>query len=50
MTIWFFVFDLSGNAVAMIKNNEMFHIVDPDHLSGLGEGFVCDTNGQKLTG
>ena len=47
MTIRFFVFDLSGNAVAMIKNNQTFHVVNPDHLSGSGEAFVCDTNGQN---
>jgi len=32
----------------MIKSNETFHIVYPNHLSELGEGFVCDTNGQNF--
>ena len=39
------MFDLSGNVVAMIKDNDTFHIVNPEHLSESGEGFVCDTNG-----
>jgi hypothetical protein len=46
-TISFFAFDPAGNAVAMIKNNETFHIVDDSHLSGIGEAFACDTNGEN---
>jgi hypothetical protein len=47
VTIWFFVFDLSGNAVAMVKNNEAFQVVDCNHLSGSGEAFVCDLDGEN---
>jgi hypothetical protein len=47
VTISFFIFDLAGNAVAMLKNNETFQIVDGSHLSGIGVAFACDTNGEN---
>src|SRR4051812_46004117 len=31
----------------MIKNNETFQVIDRNHVSGSGEGFACDTKGQK---
>ena len=47
VTIWFFAFDPSGNAVAMIKNNQTFRVVGRNHLIGAGDGFACDTDGQN---
>lgn len=47
VTIYFFVFDLTGNAVAMIKNNENFRLSDANHLVGSGIGFACDLQGEN---
>lgn len=46
-SICFFVFDLSGNALVMIKTNETFQLTDQNNLTGSGTGFVCDLNGDN---
>jgi hypothetical protein len=43
--ICFFVFDSGGNAVAMIKTPETFHLVDKDNLTGSGTALACDIHG-----
>lgn len=47
VAIFFFVFDTSGNAVAMIKTPETLHLVDNNTLTGTGSGFACDLNGNN---
>lgn len=46
-TICFFVFDPTGNAVAMIKTNETFQMAGANNVVGSGTGFVCDINGDN---
>jgi hypothetical protein len=45
-TIYFFAFDLAGNAVAMIKTNLLLHLESRNALVGSGEGFECDLQGE----
>ena len=45
--ISFFAFDSAGNAVAMIKTPETFHMVDKDNLTGSGTGLACDIHGDN---
>ncbi|HSU31727.1 MAG TPA: hypothetical protein VLJ11_10875 [Bryobacteraceae bacterium] len=47
VTINFFAFDPLGNAVAMIKNNETFHLDGPNELKGSGAAFACDPHGEN---
>jgi len=42
-----FAFDPAGNAVAMIKTNETFQIVDSNNLTGTGTALACDINGDN---
>ena len=46
-TICFFAFDPAGNAVAMIKTNETFQVVDGNNLTGSGTALACDINGDN---
>jgi hypothetical protein len=46
-TICFFVFDASGNALAMIKSNETFQLTSHNELVGTGSAFACDINGDN---
>jgi hypothetical protein len=47
VTIFFFVFDLNGKALFLIKNNETFHLRDANHLIGSGDAFMCDLQGEN---
>jgi hypothetical protein len=46
-TLCFFVFDASGNALAMIKNTLALQVVDDNHLTGSGMALACDINGDN---
>ncbi len=46
-TICFFAFDPTGNAVAMIKTNESFHLTDHNNVVGTGSAQACDINGDN---
>ena len=46
VTIYFFVFDLNGKALFLIKNNETFRLPDANHLIGSGIAFMCDLQGE----
>lgn len=46
-TVAFFVFDPAGNAVAMIKTDETFQVVDKNRLKGTGTALACDINGDN---
>jgi len=46
-TSYFFAFDPSGKAVAMIKVNQSFQLTGQNDLVGLGFGFACDPNGNN---
>lgn len=46
-TVAFFVFDPAGNALAMIKTNETFQVVDKNKLTGTGTALSCDVNGDN---
>lgn len=46
-TIALFVFDPAGNAIAMIKNNETFQVVDNGKVTGSGTAVSCDINGDN---
>jgi hypothetical protein len=48
-TTYFFAFDLAGNAVAMIKNNVVFHLNGRDELTGFGRAFSCDLQAENCT-
>lgn len=47
VTIYFFVFDLTGKALFLIKNNENFRLSDANNLVGSGVAFMCDLQGQN---
>ncbi len=47
VTIYFFVFDLAGKALFLIKNNETFRLSDDNTLVGSGLAFMCDLQGQN---
>jgi len=49
VTIFFFVFDPNGKALFLIKNNETFHLRDANHLTGSGDAFMCDLQGENCT-
>jgi|SRR5215471_15331840 len=49
-TICFFIFDSAGNALGMIKTNETFRLTDDNHVTGTGEAFLCDINGDNCVG
>jgi hypothetical protein len=46
-TTYFFAFDPAGNAVAMIKTNQVFHFKSRNKLVGSGVGFSCDLQGEN---
>jgi hypothetical protein len=46
-TTYFFAFDPAGNAVAMIKANQVFHFKSRNELVGSGVGFSCDLQGEN---
>ncbi len=46
-TLYFFAFDLGGNAVAMIKTNFLFQLKSRNGLVGSGQGFSCDLEGEN---
>lgn len=48
-TTYFFAFDLAGKAVAMIKNNIVFHLKGRNELTGFGIAFVCDLQAGNCT-
>ncbi|HLJ16592.1 MAG TPA: hypothetical protein VKV15_19000 [Bryobacteraceae bacterium] len=47
VTINFFIFDASGNAVGMLQNNETFRLTDDNNVVGSGTAFFCDINGNN---
>ena len=46
-TVYFFAYDPTGKAVAMIKVNQVFHLDGRDQLVGSGGSYVCDLQGQR---
>jgi hypothetical protein len=46
-TTYFFAFDPAGNAVAMIKTNQVFQLTNENELVGSGVGYACDLQGQN---
>jgi hypothetical protein len=46
VTIYFFVFDLTGKALFLIKNNETFRLSGANNLVGSGVAFMCDLKGE----
>ena len=45
-TVYFFAYDPTGKAVAMIKTNQVFHLAGRDQLVGSGGSYACDLQGQ----
>jgi len=50
VTIYFFVFDVNGKPLFLIKNNETFRLRDANHLIGSGVAFMCDLEGEHCVG
>jgi hypothetical protein len=48
-TTYFFAFDLAGKAVAMIKNNIVFHLKGRNELTGFGIAFGCGLQAENCT-
>ena len=48
-TAYFFAFDPAGNAVAMLKANQIFHLNGRNELVGAGLVFSCDLQGENCT-
>jgi hypothetical protein len=46
-TAYFFAFDPAGNAVAMLKANQIFHLNGRNQLVGAGLVFSCDLQGEN---
>ena len=46
-TAYFFAFDAAGNAVAMLKTNQTFHLNNRNQLVGAGLVFSCDLEGEN---
>jgi len=46
-TAYFFAFDPAGNAVAMLKANQIFHLNSRNELVGAGLVFSCDLQGEN---
>jgi hypothetical protein len=46
VTIYFFIFDLTGKALFLIKNNETFRLSGANNLVGSGVAFMCDLQGE----
>lgn len=42
VTIYFFLFDQSGNAIGTLKTNETFHLDGKDSMTGTGSSYTCD--------
>ncbi len=45
-TAYFFAFDPAGNAVAMLKTNQIFHLNSRNELVGASLVFSCDLQGE----
>lgn len=46
-TAYFFAFDPTGNAVAMLKTNQTFHLNSRNQLVGAALVFSCDLEGEN---
>ena len=46
-TLNFFLFDLLGNPVGMLKNHESFHLKSPNELEGSGVALFCGVDGEN---
>jgi hypothetical protein len=47
VTIYFFLFDPSGNPVGTLKTNETFRVSGKNKLTGTGLSYTCDVAGEN---